>query len=29
MNDGVTQEKGEKGNPGPVVAAGDAEAVAI
>lgn len=29
MNDGVTQQKGEEGNPGPVVAAGDAGAVAI
>lgn len=29
MNDGGTQQKGEKGNPGPVVAAGDAGAVAI
>lgn len=28
MNDGVTQEKGEKESPGPVVAASDAEAVA-
>lgn len=29
MNDAATQEKSEKENPGPVVAAADAQAVAI
>lgn len=29
MNDAATQEKSEKENPGPVVAAGDAGAVAV